>query len=89
MRTRANSPRCLIIYRAAEGKPPKRKLTGKLGKIEVLGAGQQFVAFGIHLSGATLEWFPEAPGDITAWVRTFQEKVRQIADRPPCPSLAN
>jgi hypothetical protein len=31
----------------------------------------------------------EAPGDITAWVRTFQEKVRQIAQRPPCPSLAN
>ena len=30
-----------------------------------------------------------APGDVTAWVRTFQEKVRQIAQRPPCPSLAN
>ena len=31
----------------------------------------------------------DAPGDITAWVRTFQEKVRQIARRQPCPSLAN
>ena len=31
----------------------------------------------------------ETPGDITAWVRTFQEKVRQIAQRPPCPSLAD
>lgn len=31
----------------------------------------------------------QAPGDVTAWVRTFQEKVRQIAERPGCPSLAN
>jgi hypothetical protein len=31
----------------------------------------------------------KTPGDITAWVRTFQEKVRQIAQRSPCPSLAD
>lgn len=28
-----------------------------------------------------------ATGDVTAWVRAFQHKVREIADRPPCPSL--
>jgi hypothetical protein len=26
-------------------------------------------------------------GDVTAWVRTFQDKVRQIADRAECPAL--
>lgn len=27
----------------------------------------------------------QVPGDVTMWVRTFQDKVRQIADRPACP----
>jgi hypothetical protein len=27
------------------------------------------------------------PGDVTKWVEAFQDKVRQIADRPPCPAL--
>src|SRR6185295_11468527 len=35
---------------------------GTLGKIEVLGRGNQFVAFGTHPAGADLEWFPDAPG---------------------------
>lgn len=65
IRTRRNSPRCLILYRAAAGYPEKRVLAGALGKIEVLGHGQQFVAFGGHESGADLEWFPDAPGDET------------------------
>lgn len=62
IRIRANSPRCLILYRAAEGIPDKLTLAGDLGKIEALGRGQQFVAFGRHPSGADLEWFPDAPG---------------------------
>ena len=62
IRSRRNSPRCLILYRAATGAPSKLVLSGKLGKIEVLGKGQQFVAFGHHHSGAELEWFPSAPG---------------------------
>jgi hypothetical protein len=28
-----------------------------------------------------------ATGEVTAWVKTFQDKVREIADRTPCPSL--
>jgi hypothetical protein len=28
-----------------------------------------------------------ATGDVSLWVKTFQDKVREIADRPPCPSL--
>jgi hypothetical protein len=64
VRSRSNSPRCLLFYRAAEGEPAKLTLAGRLGKIEVLGRGQQFVAWGKHPSGAMLRWFPEAPGDI-------------------------
>jgi putative DNA primase/helicase len=65
LRTRSNSGRCLLPYRAATGCPPKRTLPGNLGKIEVLGLGQQFVAFGIHQSGVPMSWYPSAPGDIT------------------------
>jgi len=64
MRYRANSPRALLVYRAAEGAPPKRVLAGTFGKVEVLGRGQQFVGFGVHPSGADLQWMPEAPGEI-------------------------
>lgn len=62
IRMRRNSSRCLILYRALEGEPRKLVLAGELGKVEVLGRGQQFVAFGGHPSGADLEWFPDAPG---------------------------
>jgi hypothetical protein len=63
-RWRRNSARFLALYRAADGAPRKIVLAGRLGKIEVLGLGQQFVAFGWHPSGAELEWLPEAPGDV-------------------------
>lgn len=67
IRMRRNSPRCLLLYRAETGQPGKIAVVGKdRQKVEVLGAGQQFVAFGTHDSGADLEWFPEAPGDISA-----------------------
>lgn len=64
IRTRPGSSRCALIYRAAEGTPPKRVLTGEKGKVEVLGKGQQLHAFGPHYTGQPLVWFPEAPGDI-------------------------
>jgi len=28
----------------------------------------------------------EPAGDVSGWVRAFEDKVRQIADRPPCPT---
>lgn len=68
VRYRRNAPRCLVLYRAAQGEPPKAVITGDAHtpeharKVEVLGRGQQFVAFGLHPSGAELEWFPDAPG---------------------------
>jgi hypothetical protein len=64
IRWRANSSRCLALYRAATGSPRKIKLVGKLGKIEVLGHGQQFVAFGTHPSGAVLNWHLSAPDSV-------------------------
>lgn len=61
LRHRTNSPRTLLLYRAAEGTPPKRRIVGTAGKVEVLGRGQQFVAFGYHPTGAELLWHPESP----------------------------
>jgi hypothetical protein len=56
IRGRANSPRFAVVVRAAEGEPGKRSVPGQHGKLEVLGAGQQFVAHGTHSSGASIEW---------------------------------
>ena len=55
-RNRANSPRAALLFRAAEGKPPKRFIKGPNGKIEVLGDGQQAVVHGLHPSGTALTW---------------------------------
>jgi hypothetical protein len=69
-RTRQGSPRVLMLYAAAEGEPPKRTITGSSHtktqscKIEILGHGQQFVARGRHYTGAALEWYPAAPGQV-------------------------
>ena len=63
-RTRANSARALLLCRAASGQPRKIAVTGATHtrergcKVEVLGAGQQFVALGRHDSGAELLWQP-------------------------------
>lgn len=65
LRFRENSGRCLLPYHAASGSPPKRALVGRLGKIEVLGHGQQFVAHGTHPSGAALHWYPDPPEVVT------------------------
>jgi hypothetical protein len=63
-RTRANSARVLLLYRATAVSGPmpgKCSLQGAHGAVEVLGKGQQFVAFGLHHSGAVLEWEPLGP----------------------------
>jgi hypothetical protein len=65
MRYRDNSARRLLVYRAAAGEPEKRKIEGTEGKVEALGHGQQFVAFGDHESGADLQWDGDAPGSVS------------------------
>jgi hypothetical protein len=63
IRTRRNSGKFLAVYRARDGQPKKRTLVaaGDSGKIEVLGLGQQFVAFGRHETGVDLEWLTGSP----------------------------
>jgi len=65
MRFRANSAKCLLLYRAAAGEPPKRWVASERGKIEILGKGQQFVAYGRHPSGAELQWSGDGPAEIS------------------------
>ena len=56
IRRRANSTRFAMVYRADDGQPGKLSISGSEGKVEVLGAGQQFVADGQHPSGAKIFW---------------------------------
>jgi hypothetical protein len=46
------APRCMLVYRAAEAIPKQalKSLDGSGDGIDVMGAGSQFVAFGIHPS---------------------------------------
>lgn len=62
VRFRGDSPRALVLYRAAEGEPRKRQINCARGKVEVLGMGNQFVAYGQHReTGAQLQWSGELP----------------------------
>ena len=63
-RFRENSPRVCLLYRAQEGEPEKRSCTIGAGKVEVLGRGQQFVAYGQHPSGVQYRWIAEAPHNV-------------------------
>jgi hypothetical protein len=63
MRVRSNSARVLMLYRAAEGEPSKRSISGTQGKVESLGCGQQFVSFGNHPSGAGYAWPQGSPAE--------------------------
>jgi hypothetical protein len=66
VRWRENSGRRLLVLRAAKGQPGKRILAGRLGKVEILGRGQQFHAYGRHPSGAMLRWRPESLDTVPA-----------------------
>jgi hypothetical protein len=56
VRSRRNSARCLLPYRFDGGETSKLVVSLSCGKLELLGRGQQFVAFGKHLSGFEYEW---------------------------------
>jgi hypothetical protein len=68
-RTRGTSPRGVFVFRAErlrDGTWPRKrtlKLTGSDNKIEILGHGQQFVAFGPHSSGVPYRWIDGSPLD--------------------------
>lgn len=62
LKYRGNSAKRTLLYRAAEGEPPKKSRTGAVHdsansvKVEVLGADNQMVAYGIHPSGVPIDW---------------------------------
>jgi RecA-family ATPase len=64
VRFRVDSSRVLMLYRAAEGAPPKMALRGELGSVEILGFGQQFVADGVHPDGETYQWRGGSPATV-------------------------
>lgn len=54
------NPKALLVYRTES---PFRKITN--APVEILGEGQQFVAFGIHPdTGQPYRWIEESPADI-------------------------
>lgn len=75
LRYRANSPRVTLVYRAAAGEPEKKSITGSFGKVEILGKGQQFAAFGRHHTGAELQW----QRSLTEWPRDTLPAITETA----------
>lgn len=74
VRSRANTARLALAYRAAVGEPNKRRIeapqppdgtAGPPDAIEVLGHGQQVVIAGIHPSGVPVEWDRQPAADWT------------------------
>ena len=72
VRFRSNSPRRLLLYRGVRKKlvigKSYRDADGRKKyhwKVEILGDGQQFVAFGTHHSGAELQWEGDSPADFS------------------------
>lgn len=79
IRFRESSARLMMIYRAPDGtEPVKAQQPIPGGKVEILGRGQQFVAYGQHPDGDIYEWrgpaphafprdeVPELPADVEA-----------------------
>jgi hypothetical protein len=67
-RHRGNSHSRLMLFRAAEGEPRKASCKNKAtgNGVEILGRGNQFFSYGIHPSGAELQWIEgplETPRD--------------------------
>ena len=77
-----------MLYRAAEGTPPKSSIKGtthtteRACKIEVLGAGNQFVAFGEHWSGGAIHWFrPPSEEPIENLTALTEDRVHEMLRR--------
>jgi hypothetical protein len=61
-RFRANSSRVMMVYRTASDGEPRKVTVGASGcEVEVLGEGNQFVAFGGHWTGVQHQWRNGSP----------------------------
>jgi Family of unknown function (DUF5906)/Bifunctional DNA primase/polymerase, N-terminal len=99
IRRRVDSPRIALLYRAAEGQPPKRVVAGPKGKIEILGCGQQVVVHGLHPSGAPYNWLKAqgphtVPYDQLAGIReeqieAFLKACSSLLGATPQPQLVS
>jgi hypothetical protein len=98
-RTRNNSNKQLLMFRMEEP-CTKRKIKlddqPKGPAIELLAAGQQFVACGTHTSGARYEWYPELSSTIPTitlaqldaiWA-ALTETYAKVAPTPSAPATA-
>ena len=56
IRGRRHSTRFAMVYRAAEGEPPKQSFKGPDGGVDILGKGCQLVAHGVHPEGELYAW---------------------------------
>ena len=69
-RRRDNSNHFAMVFRAAEGEPGKRRIVGAghthehACAVEVLGRGQQLVAYGTHATGGRIYWSGPEPLDM-------------------------
>lgn len=102
-RVRDNSPRRAYVLRVITDEPiykrvlklEPNKVTGKQEAVEILGLGQQFAAWGVHPSGANIEWLNDgadslvaniAPPDLRKYALTldqFNELIDLIAATLP------
>lgn len=59
-RMREGSPRVLLPFRLSDNDPLGKRILRLPGggAVEILGTGQQFLAFGVHPSGVRLSWQP-------------------------------
>jgi RecA-family ATPase len=65
VRVRDGSVRVLMVYRAPDGTTPdKATKILPVGRVEILGRGQQFVAYGQHPDGDEYQWRGPAPDTI-------------------------
>lgn len=81
IRARANSPRCLLLFRLP-GAYPKQVLPTASGVIELLATGQQCLVAGTHKDGARYTWRGGLPTSIPtltdAQLRLIQQELRTV-----------
>jgi hypothetical protein len=87
VRRRAGSPRLALVYRA-EGTPGKRVVAGDIGKVEVLGAGQQVLIHGVHPSGVPLTFMKNrSPATVPAETLPIVSEARIEAFLTQCAAI--